>query len=201
MSSSGYGSQAVSTTNLTSEDSISIKSISVDETPDLEYRNLLDSKKPEKMDSSLVEETPEEYLGEVSSALENLNVSPNVCTEGQLISDSFERRSLFRRENVTFCLIDHNRKNLEETGAYADTDIDSPISSTKSESDTNSSSVTHHIETQRKGAHHQILDDRRKNEMEISQTSNSGDDSPMEGTSVVHTKLPPGKASIPVFLR
>lgn len=76
MSSSGYGSQAVSTTNLTSEDSISIKSISVDETPDLEYRNLLDSsKKPEKMDSSLVEETPEEYLSEINSALDNLNIS------------------------------------------------------------------------------------------------------------------------------
>ncbi|XP_014475580.1 PREDICTED: kinesin-like protein KIF13A isoform X3 [Dinoponera quadriceps] len=170
MSSSGYGSQAVSTTNLTSEDSISIKSISVDETPDLEYRNLLDNKKPEKMDSSLVEETPEEYLGEVNSALDNLNVvSPDVCTD------------------------EHSRKNLEEsTGAYADTDIESPVSSTKSESDTNSN-VTHHVETQRTSAHDQILDDRRKNEMEISQTSNSGDDSPMEGTSVVHTKLPPGK--------
>lgn len=84
MSSSGYGSQAVSTTNLTSEDSISIKSISVDETPDLEYRNLLDSKKPEKMDSSLVEETPEEYLSEVNSALDNLNISQSACTEGQL---------------------------------------------------------------------------------------------------------------------
>lgn len=81
MSSSGYGSQAVSTTNLTSEDSISIKSISVDETPDLEYRNLLD-KKPEKMDSSLVEETPEEYLSEINSALNNLNISQSACTEG-----------------------------------------------------------------------------------------------------------------------
>jgi hypothetical protein len=83
MSSSGYGSQAVSTTNLTSEDSISIKSISVDETPDLEYRNLLDSKKPEKMDSSLVEETPEEYLNEMNSALDNLSVSQRTCREGQ----------------------------------------------------------------------------------------------------------------------
>jgi len=83
MSSSGYGSQAVSTTNLTSEDSISIKSISVDETPDLEYRNLLDSKRPEKMDSSLVEETPEEYLNEVNSALDNLNISQGTRTEGQ----------------------------------------------------------------------------------------------------------------------
>lgn len=82
MSSSGYGSQAVSTTNLTSEDSISVKSISVDETPDLEYRNLLDCKKPERMDSSLVEETPEEYMGEVTNALGNLNVMENTCGEG-----------------------------------------------------------------------------------------------------------------------
>ncbi|XP_021940962.1 kinesin-like protein KIF13A isoform X2 [Zootermopsis nevadensis] len=36
--SSGYGSQAVSSTNLSSEDSISIRSISVDETPDIESR-------------------------------------------------------------------------------------------------------------------------------------------------------------------
>ncbi|XP_011875550.1 PREDICTED: kinesin-like protein KIF13A isoform X1 [Vollenhovia emeryi] len=155
MSSSGYGSQAVSTTNLTSEDSISIKSISVDETPDLEYRNVLDSKKPEKMDSSLVEETPEEYLSEVNSALDNLNISQSTCTE------------------------EHTRKNLEEMGTYVDTDVESPVSSTKSESETNSNMF--HVETQ------------RKNEMEISQTSNSGDDSPMEGTSIVHTKLPPGK--------
>lgn len=35
-SSSGYESQAVSITNLSSDDSMSIKSISVDETPDLE---------------------------------------------------------------------------------------------------------------------------------------------------------------------
>ena len=81
MSSSGYGSQAVSTTNLTSEDSISMKSISVDETPDIEYRTLLDSRKSERMDSSLVEETPEEYLGEVNVELEKINISQNSCTE------------------------------------------------------------------------------------------------------------------------
>lgn len=42
-SSSGYGSQAVSSTNLTSEDSMSLRSISVDETPDLENRPILAS--------------------------------------------------------------------------------------------------------------------------------------------------------------
>ncbi|XP_018578799.1 kinesin-like protein KIF13B isoform X2 [Anoplophora glabripennis] len=37
-SSSGYGSQAVSITNLSSDDSMSLKSISVDETPDLDLK-------------------------------------------------------------------------------------------------------------------------------------------------------------------
>lgn len=75
MSSSGYGSQAVSSTNLSSEDSMSIKSISVDETPDLEYRNLLEGRKPEIMDSSLVEERPEEYPNEVTNVLGKVQVS------------------------------------------------------------------------------------------------------------------------------
>ncbi|XP_050598559.1 kinesin-like protein KIF13A isoform X5 [Bombus affinis] len=170
MSSSGYGSQAVSTTNLTSEDSISVKSISVDETPDLEYRNLLDYKKPERMDSSLVEETPEEYMGEVTNALGNLNVMENTCGE------------------------EHTRKNLDETGAYMDADIDSPVSSTKSDSDANTNvSRTSSTHCQKKDIPSQGLSNRRKSDMEISQASNSGEDSPLEGSSVVHTKLPPGK--------
>ncbi|XP_017793954.1 PREDICTED: kinesin-like protein KIF13B [Habropoda laboriosa] len=168
MSSSGYGSQAVSTTNLTSEDSISVKSISVDETPDLEYRNLLDNKKSERMDSSLVEETPEEYMGEMTNALDNLNV---------MVKNT-------RNEERT-------RKNLEETGAYMDADIDSPVSSTKSDSDANSG--THTSTIHKKDIPSQVLNNRRKSDMEISQASNSGEDSPLEGSSVVHTKLPPGK--------
>lgn len=42
-SSSGYGSQAVSSTNLSTEDSASLRSISVDETPDFETRPPLNS--------------------------------------------------------------------------------------------------------------------------------------------------------------
>lgn len=37
-SSSGYGSQAVSSTNLTNDDAMSLRSISVDETPDIENK-------------------------------------------------------------------------------------------------------------------------------------------------------------------
>lgn len=81
MSSSGYGSQAVSTTNLTSEDSISVKSISVDETPDVESRTLLDGRKPERMDSSLVEESPEEYLVEENTDLDQINHSQYTCSK------------------------------------------------------------------------------------------------------------------------
>lgn len=144
MSSSGYGSQAVSTTNLTSDDSISIKSISVDETPDLEYRTLIDSKKPEKMDSSLVEETPEEYLGEINTDLENLCVTHIVET----LPLNLERVASTERQNNEVI--------------------------TKIELDTQQN-------------------ENKRSEMEISQTSGSGDDSPLEGNSVVHTKLGPGK--------
>lgn len=42
MVSSGYGSQAVSSTTLSSDDSMSIRSISVDETPDSEAKAFKD---------------------------------------------------------------------------------------------------------------------------------------------------------------
>lgn len=88
--------------------------------------------------------------------------------------------------------VDRSRKNLEETGAYADADIDSPVSSTKSDSDANTSAMRINS-IQKKDIPSQVLSNRRKSDMEISQASNSGEDSPLEGSSVVHTKLPPGK--------
>lgn len=82
---------------------------------------------------------------------------------------------------------------MEETSAYMDADIDSPVSSTKSDSDANSNVSGRASSIQKKDVPSQILSNRRKSDMEISQTSNSGEDSPLEGSSVVHTKLPPGK--------
>lgn len=40
-SSSGYGSQAVSSTNLTNDDAMSLRSMSVDETPDIESKPII----------------------------------------------------------------------------------------------------------------------------------------------------------------
>lgn len=98
--------------------------------------------------------------------------------------------------NITDC----TRKNLEETGAYVDADIDSPVSSTKSDSDANSN-ATHVNTAQKKDVLNQVPSNRRKGDMEISQTSNSGEESPLESNSVVHTKLPPGKVIYLYFNR
>ncbi|XP_011505399.1 PREDICTED: kinesin-like protein KIF13A [Ceratosolen solmsi marchali] len=81
MSSSGYGSQAVSTTNLTSDDCISVKSISVDETPDLEYKYLMDSRKCEKQDTSLIEETFKDYLQNANSNAESILITQDACSK------------------------------------------------------------------------------------------------------------------------
>lgn len=92
---------------------------------------------------------------------------------------------------------EHTRKNLDETGAYMDADIDSPVSSTKSDGDANTNvSRTSSTHRQKKDIPSQGLSNRRKSDMEISQASNSGEDSPLEGSSVVHTKLPPGKVML-----
>ncbi|XP_015600896.1 kinesin-like protein KIF13B isoform X3 [Cephus cinctus] len=163
MSSSGYGSQAVSTTNLTSEDSISIKSISVDETPDLEYRNLFDGRKPEKMDSSLVEETPEEHMEDLNETLDKLNVSSPEQNPKDV------------------------KKNLERLGAYGDNVRESSTSNEKMETPS-----TNDLKVQEKFDRPEIHETEKK-DLEVSHASNSGDDSPSEGTSVVHVKLPPGK--------
>ncbi|XP_043288221.1 kinesin-like protein KIF13A isoform X4 [Venturia canescens] len=165
MSSSGYGSQAVSTTNLTSEDSISMKSISVDETPDLEYRNLLfDCKKIDnnKMESSLVEETPEEYLSEINQELNKLSVLENACTSentNQILNEAASPTGDGMKIKSQFC----------EEPAIDTRVMNSSVIITRNEGLVGC------------------------NDMEISQNSNSGDDSPLEGNSIVHTKLPPGK--------
>ena len=65
--SSGYGSQAASSSNLSSEDSLSLKSISVDETPETETNNLCELSAP------------------AGVALDSLLSTP-VCTSVQSIS-------------------------------------------------------------------------------------------------------------------
>ncbi|XP_043476457.1 kinesin-like protein KIF13A isoform X2 [Leptopilina heterotoma] len=166
MSSSGYGSQAVSTTNLTSEDSISIKSISVDETPDTESRTLFESKKPERMDSSLVEETPEEYYGEINTELEKVTEFPKTYAKNN-------------------CRTENSKKTTEQIGAYVERGKHCAVIVNENESI--------HNEGKSKDVNNSYGDNEKRKESETSQTSNSGDDSPLEGSSIIQNKLSPGK--------
>ncbi|CAG2063913.1 unnamed protein product, partial [Timema podura] len=125
--SSGYGSQAVSITNLSSEDSMSIRSMSVDETPDFENK--------------------------IQCTTEAMNVT----------DISSKENSLYRDKSLEMLSTSNNVPAIE-----------SPEIETSSD----------------------LLDNVRKVSPELStpMTQNSADDeSPGEGTSVVHTHLPPGK--------
>ncbi|XP_044257426.1 kinesin-like protein KIF13A isoform X2 [Tribolium madens] len=78
--SSGYGSQAVSSTNLSSDDSMSLRSISVDETPDLEAKPVSNDLQPvsEATDSSS-ETYQESNYSEEQSGESNENVDDYVA--------------------------------------------------------------------------------------------------------------------------
>ncbi|XP_076261045.1 kinesin heavy chain 73 isoform X3 [Rhynchophorus ferrugineus] len=82
-SSSGYGSQAVSITNLSSDDSMSLKSISVDETPDLEYKTVSVELKP-VVDCrlQLPEEDNDVYTEMSNEMIQSGNGDSNLPSEG-----------------------------------------------------------------------------------------------------------------------
>lgn len=74
---------------------------------------------------------------------------------------------------------DTARKNVESSGTYND-HVKEDVCSRD-------------VLGQKKNVHNAEPDDRKRNEMDASQMSNSGDDSNSEGTSAVLTKLLPGK--------
>ena len=88
----------------------------------------------------------------------------------------------FKTENV--------RNTLDQTGAYVeDTERNVYTAVARDEGEFHREEEAE----QNTNVQHFDVDDEKRNETEISQASNSGDDSPLEGTSVVRTKLPPGK--------
>ncbi|KAK7862050.1 hypothetical protein R5R35_011474 [Gryllus longicercus] len=258
--SSGYGSQAVSYTNLTSEDSMSIRSISVDETPDVENRPAL------VMDLHPVTEVPNTsgveqsdnikqlHNAGVRSGLVSLNKS-NVLPPREVLK--LERKSAVEINTERLAHSHQAEGNARippvTTGDRSSLCLDlknshnvsSEIQGPQIDSERSSVNI-HHMESRKITAseaaemcqvqeHMQIRNEPpvtqeevtgfRENEEQISDssaneiasgneveqvippesesrkttrspvtgTSNSGDESPSEGTSVVHTRLPPGK--------
>lgn len=142
-SSSGYGSQAVSSTNLTSEDSMSLRSISVDETPDLENRPILQT------DLKPVDEQTDK---EVDKDCESVCSDNNDKGSDIIKNDSHDN---VPSNNIT--QLDNN-------------------------STTDTSEINNTTSTNNK-----VYNNENDKVLEY--------DSPCEGTSIVKTKLLPGKVS------
>lgn len=156
-SSSGYGSQAVSSTNLTSEDSLSLKSISVDETPDIEVRPslaLCNDLQPVTEDNSAsgnditTTSTVEEQCVESSSSITPAPTSP------ALVSNRG-------------CATTSSNSSSSEPDAELESEDKNIAEDTTSEDQTAAQCTA-----DKTGAEY---------------------DSPTEGTSIVKTKLSPGK--------
>ncbi|PNF28377.1 hypothetical protein B7P43_G17067 [Cryptotermes secundus] len=215
--SSGYGSQAVSSTNLSSEDSMSIRSISVDETPDIESRAMMfvEQLQPvseasgdlwekeghaanksnwklslnERMNTSLKNETQETVS--CQKPAEIVAKGRNNTADGGDVESFPEAHAVNETQDMPRLASGDQDFGLSTT--------ESPTSDTLSEASRRAACSSTLISPAEET---QILADtdsasvKAVSSPEPTSTSltNSGDDeSPCEGTSVVHTRLPPGK--------
>ncbi|XP_049855904.1 kinesin-like protein KIF13A isoform X3 [Schistocerca gregaria] len=254
-SSSGYGSQAVSYTNLTSEDSMSVRSISVDETPDVETRPLAIAELHPVAEANYHEEEIENYgnISERQEIVENrMSCSTEAEAEGEVIpwksteaankgNESVQAVSEIPVEsdtqNVQPSVVNipdrsslsldlknshtsekelsegkelkeepHNIENSIPKDSERNIDSESDVSRLSSDQISESDTVQHQTHELQPGSvcdSADIVDELTGGADTINLTKavsshspatpNSGDDSPSEGSSVVHTRLPPGK--------
>lgn len=244
---SGYGSQAVSYTNLTSEDSMSIRSISVDETPDVEVRPLPISELQPLTESIIAEEEStcntkltelvpiedvvntlpaEKESIEQPSVLSNAeqqavsltsdeqSVEAVLCPLGKIISRSSLSLDLKSSHNCNEGNTNDgsNNSNIEKKNVALKSDViytnemednvTKNVASAKlvfpddmCESDPlkNSKTVIVSENCAEEAPNSEESITKKLSSPPAAVTPNSGDDSPSEGTSVVHTHLPPGK--------
>jgi hypothetical protein len=95
---SGYGSQAVSSTNLSSEDSMSIRSISVDETPDIESRAaiFLEQLQPVSETTGDLAERDGEATNK-SNCKHSLNERVNTVVKNETLINSDDNKALAQK--------------------------------------------------------------------------------------------------------
>ncbi|XP_030756486.1 kinesin-like protein KIF13A isoform X3 [Sitophilus oryzae] len=131
-SSSGYGSQAVSITNLSSDDSMSLKSISVDETPDLEYKSVStelqtvaeDEKSSSVERLTLSEEDIEDVASNATSEemVQSSNSESNLPLENENVKPSSPARVIRRKRS--------QNKNLVSRASFPQTHLSNKTNST-----------------------------------------------------------------------
>lgn len=229
---SGYGSQAVSCTNLSSEDSVSLRSISVDETPDMESRPLLVvelqpvseavtadatadilTKQTQDIDinvatetrPSAVEDTANENRAtpddEKSTQLDirdednSSNDSSHLQTlaaESDPESDRQSSAALPDRHSLSLPLTNNSSDMLSEVPETMQVDVDMRDVETVVESLSTKSDRAEERSDEESGA---VNDPSRPESADESSAMHvaENEDALLEGSSVVHTKLPPGK--------
>ncbi|KAL0268806.1 UNVERIFIED_CONTAM: hypothetical protein PYX00_010619 [Menopon gallinae] len=163
-SSSGYGSAAVSTSNLLSEDSLSVRSISVDDSPEMEVKSYLAEEVAKHQNDLINKIKVDEPL-----SINHLNV--NVNNEQQSVRVSKDNSN-------------NQLQNIDSNNRITDQINDGNImNSSCSSSDRNNDNQD--------GKDYLDVDD--KGDGAASSKSVSGDECSTDSSSVMHTKLPPGK--------
>lgn len=163
-SSSGYGSAAVSTSNLLSEDSLSVRSISVDESPETETKPYLLDEAIKNQNDSSVKKFDEPQSINNAQCNSNNNNSNNSNNQPQIVSNSHRHSFEIQRISDSHQTVD-NVSALGQTNELNNYQLEQKNLLT--------------VDDGTDGA--------------PSPKSVSGDEGSIDGTSVVPTKLPPGK--------
>ncbi|KAL3290384.1 hypothetical protein HHI36_023724 [Cryptolaemus montrouzieri] len=108
-SSSGYGSQAVSSSNLSSEDSVSIKSISIDGTPEN------DAKQYALNDSKSVEKAQDIFPDEKSFKIENSEETYDLSNMPKSLLSESTHNMLNRTTNLVEGKVTMRKKSMTKT--------------------------------------------------------------------------------------
>ncbi|XP_063219921.1 kinesin-like protein KIF13A isoform X3 [Bacillus rossius redtenbacheri] len=209
-SSSGYGSQAVSITNLSSEDSLSIRSISVDETPDCENKGLmlLDSRPCEILNATYENDSILKVFKGKDLDISTQNSVPvkNKVNDANL-SLCDEVNDLVVEENDTVVNSTHAEVNNIDYDVTLSTKIDKTDNSTHNNTRSitvnkdklveiltisNTVPAVETLKVKRSSVSQEYAKDLPES-AGSQKCSSANDVLTCDGTSIVHTCLPPGK--------
>lgn len=123
-SSSGYGSQAVSSTNLTSNDSSSVASINIDGTPDMEIQYYVENKTHERLKFSSSDENIDRCV-EVTSICNDKTKTPQKL---KITTDVSEIKKIRDRRNTDKVL--HKKRSSPVINNFLQSEINHYNSST-----------------------------------------------------------------------
>lgn len=177
--SSGYGSQAVSCSNLTNDDTLSLRSMSVDETPDFDRSTSISPPNNKQLNNNLTSQVTTPYTPSGGQKRFNPFMKDIVTPSDELNKNDY---SLVQKPLTP--TKQHPLQDLTETKhSSSDDDFEEKIKQTNS-TDINENN------------HSKIIEENHN--LNVSSDENlfkkrTDYDSPYESTGIVKTPLPPGK--------